>query len=309
MIAAVTGPPGYGKTHLFGRIEHLIGHEVFFVFVPDFGDQTLPLDHIRRHVVEALFDAPTGGPSPIETALARLCRPAFADYVADLPPTLVARHEALSRRLADSLDAVLEVVHRVKSLPPFLKLADSLVQVIPENAGIVRAFALGWAPSPWSGTARRWLQGQDLPDADRESLGLGEDAPTAIDVLRAVPALFGYDRPMMICCDQIEGVLKGKNEDAINYLSASLMELLQTVPTQIVLNCFRDSWDDFMKSAFAAFKMRVRQPIFRLDPMKPEQAIRQPADLAVRRRVDRCLCPAEGADASRPDPALRDPFR
>jgi S-DNA-T family DNA segregation ATPase FtsK/SpoIIIE len=274
MIAAVTGPPGYGKTHLFGRIEHLIGHEVFFVFVPDFSDQTSPLDHIRRHVVEALFDAPHGEPSPLEMALARLCQPAFADCFADLPPTLASRHEALGRRLADSPDAVLEVVRQVKSLGPFLKLADSLLQVIPEDAGIVRAFALGWCPSPWSGTARRWLQGQDLPDADREALGLGEAAPAAIDVLRAVPALFSYDRPMMICCDQIEGVLKGKNEDAINSLSASLMELLQTVPTQIVVNAFYDSWADFMKSAFNAFKMRVRQPAFRLEPMKSDQAVR-----------------------------------
>jgi hypothetical protein len=274
MIAVVTGPPGYGKTHLFGRIEHLVGHEVFFVFVPDFSDETPPLDHIRRYVVESLFDAPAGSSSPLETALARWCQPAFAEYFSNLTPTLATRHEALGRRLADSPDAVLEVVRQVKSLSSFLKLADSFVQVIPEDAGIVRALALGWSPAPWSGTARRWLQGQDLPDADREALGLGEDPPAAIDVLRVVPALFGFDRPMIICCDQIEGVLKGKNEDAINQLSSALMTLLGSVPTQIVLNCFLDSWNEFLKSAFSSFNMRVRQPIFQLEPMKPDQAIR-----------------------------------
>jgi S-DNA-T family DNA segregation ATPase FtsK/SpoIIIE len=274
MIAAVTGPPGYGKTHLFGRIEHLIGHEVFFVFVPEFIEKTPPLDHIRRYVIEALFDAPDGGHSPLEMALARLCRPAFADYFAGLPPTLASRYETMSRRLADSPEAVLEIVRQVKALGPFLKLADSLLHILPHDAGIVRALALGWAPAPWNSTARRWLQGQDLPDADREALSLGEEGPTSVDVLRTIPALFGHDRPMMICCDQVEGLLKGKNADAINRLSASLMELLQAVPTQIVLNCFRDTWDNFIGGTFPAFQARVKTPAFRLEPMKREQAMR-----------------------------------
>ena len=131
MIAIVLAPPGYGKTHLFGRIEHLVGHEVFFVFVPEFVDQTPPLDHIRRNVVEALFDTPSGGHPPIEIALARSCRAAFASYFADLPPTLATRHDTTIRRLEDSPEAVLEVVHQVKSLAPFQKLADSF----PESLG------------------------------------------------------------------------------------------------------------------------------------------------------------------------------
>jgi len=272
MIAVVTGPPGYGKTHLFGRVKHLIGHEVFFTFVPAFAQETPPLDHIRRHVVEALFEAPEGGHSPLEMALARTCRPAFAGYFADLPPTLAARHETMSRRLADSPEAVLEVVRQVKTAGPFLKLADSLIQVMKHDAGIVRALALGWAPAPSADFARRWLQGEDLPDADRQALGLGEEAPAPLDVLRAIPDLFGHDRPMMICCDQIEGVLQGKNAEAVNRLTTSLMDLLQALPAQIVLSCFFDSWQDGMKHVFGAFKMRVRQPLFRLDAMKPDQA-------------------------------------
>ena len=274
MIAAVTGPPGYGKTHLFGRIEHLIGHEVFFVFVPAFVEQTPPLDHIRWHVIEALFRVPDGGHSPLEMALARICRPAFAGYFADLPPTLAARHETMNRRLGESHEAVLEIVHQVKTVEPVLKLADSLVQVFPHDAGIVRALALGWAPAPWSATARRWLQGQDLPDVEREALGLDEEGPAPLKVIQAIPALFGHDRPMMICCDQIEGILIGNNSDAINRWTGSLMDLLQAVPVQIVLSCFLDRWNEFAKSGFGAFQMRVRKPVFRLEALKPEQAIR-----------------------------------
>jgi len=194
MIAVMSGPPGYGKTHLFGRIEHLVGHEVFFVFVPGFEERTSPLDHIRAHVVKSLFHAPEGGVSPLDLALARTCRPAFASYFAELPPTLAARHEPMTHRLGDSAETVLEIVRQVKTLEPFLKLADSLIPLFPHDAGIVRALALGWAPSPWSDTARRWLEGQDLPDADRETLGLAEDGPDPMEVLRAVPALFDYNQ-------------------------------------------------------------------------------------------------------------------
>ncbi|MHC5537194.1 FtsK/SpoIIIE domain-containing protein [Singulisphaera rosea] len=273
MIAVLTGPPGYGKTHFFGRIEHLLGHEVFFVFVPAFEEGSAPLEHVVWHVVESLFRSPEGGHSPLEKALADLCRPELARYFAELPPTLAARHEPMGRRLDESSDAVLELVRQIKSLNPFLKLADSFVQVLPSHAGIVRALSLGWTPSPWQTTAKRWLQGEDIPDAERNALGLPEDAPSPLDVLRAIPPLFGNLRPMMICCDQIEAILAGKSDDRINQLSSDLMDLLQSVPVQIVLSCFQDQWDKFYKSAFSAFKSRVRQPKFLLDDMTPENAI------------------------------------
>ena len=193
MIAVMTGPPGYGKTHLFGRIEHQVGRDVFFVFVPAFEPETPPLDHIRRHVVAALFRKVGDAPSTLELALARLCRPAFANYFADLPPTLAARHNSIRQRLADSPEAVLEVVRSVKTLAPFTKLADSLVSVLPSDAGVVRALALGWAPAPWSDTARRWLRGEDLPEADLKAVGLSNDSTDRDgSCSKPVPALFQH---------------------------------------------------------------------------------------------------------------------
>ena len=38
MIEVLLAPPGYGKTHLFGRIGHELDEEVLFVFVPAFED-------------------------------------------------------------------------------------------------------------------------------------------------------------------------------------------------------------------------------------------------------------------------------
>ena len=276
MIAVITGPPGYGKTHLFGRIEHQVGRDVFFVFVPAFEPETPPLDHIRRHVVAALFRRVGDAPTPAELALARLCGPALAAYFADLPPTLAARHDSLRRRLAEAPDVALEVARAVKTLPPFARLADSLVAVLPGDAGVVRALALGWAPAPWSDIARRWLQGQDLPEGDLKAVGLAPGPPTAMDVLKAVPPLFGHQQPMMICCDQIEGILQSeKKADLIGQFSQSLMDLLQSVPAQVVLSCFKDSWEEhILRNTLNAFQMRVRQPVFALEALKSNQAIR-----------------------------------
>ncbi len=226
-IAVITGPPGYGKTHLFGRIEHQVGQDVFFVFVPAFEPEKPPLQHIRRHVVAALFRKLGDRPSPLESALARLCRPAFADYFANLPPTLAARHESIRRRLGETPAAVLELLHPIKGLAPFVRLADSLVAVLSSDAGVVRALALGWAPAPWSDTAKRWLQGQDLPEADVQALGLTHEPPTIMDVLKAIPVLFQHQQPMMICCDQIEGVAQ-RSELIGRAGTQSLMDLLQT---------------------------------------------------------------------------------
>jgi energy-coupling factor transporter ATP-binding protein EcfA2 len=275
MIALMTGPPGYGKTHLFGRIEHIVGDDVFFVFVPAFVLGSSPLDHIRWHVVEALFRRREGLRAPIEMALARICRSAFVDYFADLPPTLRARHQTMYRRLDESAEAVVEITSKVKDLDPFLKLADSLTHVLAtEDAQIVRALALGWCPAPWSAAARRWLQGQDLPDADREALRLSDEAPTPLSVIRTIPALFRYDQPMMICCDQIEGLLQGSSSDAINQFSTAMMDLLHAVPVQLVMSLFEDKLEQFFRHVFAAFKMRVRQPYFTLDEMNSEHAIK-----------------------------------
>ncbi len=273
-IAVITGPPGYGKTHLFGRIQHQVGSDVFFVFVPAFEPETSPVDHIRRYVVATLFRKAGDGPSLLDQALAQLCRPALAEYFADLPPTLAARHDSLRQRLTESPAAVLEVVRSVKSLIPFSLLADSLVPLMPGDAMITRALALGWAPDPWANTACRWLQGQSLDETALKRVGLPEETPTALAVIRAIPALLQFQQPMMICCDQLEGILQG--DEAVktgSILSQTLMDLLHELPVQIVLSCFLDKWGELKKNFLAAIQDRFKDP-FRLESLKADQAVR-----------------------------------
>ena len=120
-ISVLLAPPGYGKTHLFGRIAHQIGGEVLFVFVPALMGQIDPLDHIQWFAVESLFRAPTGELSPLARALTRLCQASFLDYFDRLPPSLATRHQSLRQQLQERPEAAWEIVSQVRSPEPFLK--------------------------------------------------------------------------------------------------------------------------------------------------------------------------------------------
>src|SRR5262245_58929260 len=87
MVQVLLSPPGYVKTHLFGRIGHQLDEEVLFVFVPAFEDANKPLQHIRWHVIESLFRERPGRPSVLHQGLARLCQTSFVEYVSQFPPS------------------------------------------------------------------------------------------------------------------------------------------------------------------------------------------------------------------------------
>jgi S-DNA-T family DNA segregation ATPase FtsK/SpoIIIE len=272
MISVLLSPPGFGKTHLFGRIGSKLGDEVLFVFVPAFEDVSQPLEHIRWHVVETLFRQTAGNPSGLQRALARLCQPSFVQYVSQFPPSLAARYQALLPTLQEGSQAVLDLVQAVTPLEPFRRLAASIAHRLPHIAfPIVNALALGW--SPLADLARCWLRGDSLPKNDLAALGLPENAdpPRPLDVLKAIAPLLQYQTPLVICCDQIEMVLKAPKGP--EQVSAELVEILHQVPNQILLlSCLQTEWEKFLNSSFSAFRQRVANPQ-RLADLTESQAV------------------------------------
>src|SRR4051794_31561735 len=71
-ILLLLGAPGYGKTHLFGRIRHRQHRKVQFVFVPQIIDARRPGAHIRWHLVESLFEADPGNLPPLVSLMGQL---------------------------------------------------------------------------------------------------------------------------------------------------------------------------------------------------------------------------------------------
>ncbi|MCS6849686.1 MAG: FtsK/SpoIIIE domain-containing protein [Gemmataceae bacterium] len=278
-IPVLLAPPGYGKTHLFGRLAHQLNQQALFVFVPQLEDIRKPLEHIRWHTVESLFRVVKDEPTPLERLLARISRPSFLASFDKLPPSWKARHAAVHARLATSDDAVLEIVRGVRQLAPFRELADSAVPRFPElRSDVVRALMLGWSPERH--TVRRWLRGESLAEADLARVQLPAESPDAGQVIRAVAALMRFQTPVVVCCDQLESVLRDLEVGPM-CLSCALTGLLQEVPNQlIVLSCLEDKWLDMRDRVHASFLHRVET--FKLDHPNEEQGI----DMVRRRLKD-----------------------
>ena len=282
-IAVLLSNAGYGKTHLFGRVADALGGDVLFAFVGPVFEAQLerPLQHILWNVVEALFDPPAGGGPPwIEQLLARLCRPSFEAYFNQLPDLLRTRHQTLWQRLQADPLATLDVVRPVSEAAPYRRLAESLAKAFPTlRSEVVRALALGWSPD--AADARRWLRGDDLPEHECARLGLCQDPPEPERVIEAVATLLQrVGVPLVICCDQLEAVLKRPDVGPIN-LSNGLVGLLHSVPnTLIVLGCLEDAWGVVIANRMhESFLDRVHKPQ-KLATLTAGQAVE-----LVRRRV------------------------
>ncbi|HYT92178.1 MAG TPA: FtsK/SpoIIIE domain-containing protein [Gemmataceae bacterium] len=261
MVQVLLGPPGYGKSHLFGRIGHHLDEEVLFVFVPAFEDISRPLQHIRSHVVESLFRERGGRPPVLHRALARLCQPSFIEYLSQFPPSLAARHQGLLQSLQSEPEAVLGMIQAVTSIVPFQRLAASIASRLPQVPfPVVNALALGW--SPLADVARRWLRGDFLPKEELARLGLPEDAGPAspLEVLKGIAPLLRYQTPVILCCDQVE--LTFKHPEGPRQISAELIEILHQLPNVVmVLSCLQTEWPKFLDKSVMAFRQRVAKAL------------------------------------------------
>lgn len=280
-IPVLRAPPGFGKTHLFGRVSHQLRHEVLFIFVPQLESLTKPLDHIRWHVVESLFAVDEWG-TPLETALARACLGSFRSWFDWLPESLRNRHRdviaTLSANDQEAVKTVLEIVRANRDVDPFLGFANSLAAHHPDlSRDIVRALALAWSPAKSS--VRPWLRGESLPEEQLAELGLPADAPQPIQVLTSLARLFARDMPFVICCDQLEGVLS-QGEDAVLRLTTDLTGLLQSVPNQLItVSCLQDRWDEVNSWVDRSFQDRI-------DVLTLENPTASQATELVRRRIE-----------------------
>lgn len=260
-IQVLLGPPGYGKTHLFGRIARKLRAGALFVFVPQIEDVSRPLGHVGHHVVRSVFKRPTDGHSPVEAALARLCRPSFLALVSALPRPLATEYAGLRGRLEAGDDAVWDIIGRREALQPFQALGNSLAAAFPDlDANVVRALALGWAPAHERDLAERWLRGESLLEDQARRLGLPDEPPGPVDVIKTVAALVAGPAPMVLCLDQLD-VLLTEKETAPLHFSNAMMLLRGSIPNLLlVLGCLQVDWTVMAADKFSrAFRDRTAE--------------------------------------------------
>jgi S-DNA-T family DNA segregation ATPase FtsK/SpoIIIE len=265
----LVGAPGYGKTHVFGRVRNAEAGRLFFVYVPQLLDLKRLAKHVRWHLVDALFHAENSPYRPLQQFLAALLAPSFRSYFAALPAAFVARHQALCQRVAADPLAVLDVLGRIDDLLPFHRLADSFVARFPRfSADILRALVL--ALSPAAQEARCWLQGDTLSGAKLADLCLPPLPPDPKTLLHAVAVLLQQlHLPVLLCFDQFEAVLK--EEHGPKAITTEVMGWVDEIPNLlVVLSCLEGEWKTLADRGFKSFLDRVQ--VLTLETLTPGQA-------------------------------------
>jgi hypothetical protein len=276
-IAILRSTPGFGKTHVLGRVGHHCDDKALFVFVRQMEEHGSPTKHVHWHILDRLFGTLPGQRPLLHNILARLCQPSFRCYFDALPHTVKTQHQALRERLDDRPETVLEIVREAKETAPFLALADSMAKRLPMlPADIIRALALGW--SPRDGEAWRWLRGDQLDDAQLAELRLPPEPPTTSRLLLTLAALLKrLGMSLVVCCDQSEKFLR--TPGAFDELTTSLMGWLDATPNLVlVLTFLKDDWHVLGTPIFHSFLDRSQ--ILDLDPLQGTEAVE-----LVRRRL------------------------
>jgi S-DNA-T family DNA segregation ATPase FtsK/SpoIIIE len=270
-IGILQATPGFGKTHVLGRVGHRLGPNGLFVFVPQMEEYGSPANHIQWHILDRLFRATPGQTPILLQLLAQLCQQSFQKYFDALPHTIKKRHDSLRERLDNRPDAVLEIIKESKETAPFVALGESMASRFPDvSPEVLRALALGW--SPLSFEAWRWLRGDQLEEAQAATLNLPEQPPTATDVLQTLAALLKRIKmTLVVCCDQSEGFLR--KPAAIDEMTSSLMGWLEKVPNLVlILSMLKDSWKKLDSGGFfQAFADRSQA--LDLDRLNGDQAV------------------------------------
>jgi hypothetical protein len=262
-IHLLRGPAGYGKTHLFGRVQHEQGQRVQFVFVPAPPDPVRATEYVGWRVVEALFHSAGDTHTPIRRHLAGVLRASFVAYLDQLPAGLRARCTEVRLALADDPFTVLEIVAPVTDLAPYHALADSVRKRLPELSGsVVRALLLGLSPA--ADDARAWLRGEadQIPDERLQALRLQDRSPDLTEVIRATATLLARVKvPLVLCLDQLDLLYKASPDEFCS-LAGHLMGWLQEIPNLVViLGCVDEQWKTILKQQqnVQSFLQRVRE--------------------------------------------------
>ncbi|MFO0824028.1 MAG: FtsK/SpoIIIE domain-containing protein [Gemmataceae bacterium] len=272
-VRAFIGPAGYGKTHLFGRLQQVQADDVHLAFLAappglDSGDKQKQLESaLRWRFIESLLYSPHSL-APFRLFLARLLVPSFRAYFDQLSPGLQAKCATVRNSLEADPLTVLEILGPVEALGPYHQLADSLRAALPHCSGpVVRALVLSISPA--GDDVRWWLRGEadQVPEQRLAALRLLDrdgqplDSPPLTDFLLAVAELLRMNKvPLVLCFDQLEELFKN-DRSGFSTLTGQLMSWLQEVPNLLIgIGCLAGTWKELRaESGFASFIQRVAE--------------------------------------------------
>jgi hypothetical protein len=174
-------------------------------------------------------------------------------------------------------------------------LVKGLHNSYPANAlnhqDVFRALALLRSHDlPTVGIAHAWLQGYDVDEAMRKSLGFLKPPPSPVEIVRGLMWVMSLAGPTLIAVDQIDGVLSvggsdfGGAPDFTKLLTAGLLDLAAVIGRgTVVVTCLLSSWEIIKSLGPTPLEQRFTTPA----PLRLAQR-----DIFVRKLIADRLAPA-----------------
>ncbi len=296
----VTSPqPGYGKSHLIGRLFQELAYRATLVYLRPFEDVTTCWKTILLKVVQELGfpeqkpGGPPGGavPTQLETfahgVLAHMAASGFrknptVHYLLDTPLSLIRKEGRWKRWLLGDGHRNKFMAGCVKQLGHYgIRLNASPVSWI----NVLLACAYQLPSDPESKTAcEDWLKGGGITMDEAESIGIRPDDMAKPDAssgdinqickqrLTDFCRLAGFFRPFVFCFDQTE--IYGKDPELARAFGAVVQALRDEVPNQMtVVTANRDPWLQRIKPLWEdAYLHRLSLPL-ELEALNREQAV------------------------------------
>ncbi len=153
-------------------------------------------------------------------------------------------------------------------------LVGGLIRSDPANAlkhqDVFRALALLRSHDlAIVGVAHAWLQGFDVEETMRKSLGFLTPPPSPVEIVRGLLWVMGLAGPTLIAVDQIDGVLSagggsefGEAPDFTKLLTAGLLDLATVAGrSTIVVTCLASSWEIIKRDGPNPLVQRFTTPV------------------------------------------------
>ena len=250
------GEPGLGKTHLMMRFNRQVGTGGLFVYVEPFGDASSPFRHILRRVMVSLCRTLDGEqPSNLKRFIGHVISHAMADVFENFQPW---KGRPLYGKLAINFRRdPLYVFHYLTQPKTQSMVASRVVQSLQSKYPQIDVeffeVLLRVLDPELEMTARKWLQGVELPDEELERLQVKNsisDDYRAFEVIRSIGCLAAGYHPLVLVFDQIESLRTGADSAApFIALGNAIARLRNYVPsTMLVACCLKDAWVERLRA-------------------------------------------------------------
>lgn len=283
------GDVGAGKTHVIGTIcQRIAGTDGAYSFaeVKPLLNAKRPLKHLLAAVVTNLNQRPPGDGDL--TQLDRITARITAKFLRRTYEAKQGDVRAQAFAMAADIEAAPAKLWNVGKNEPKWGAISSMIKnwlvgETPQVSSKVLKVFLQYAVQHKRSLVIEWLKGESLDEEDLAQLGLKHDEgereieaveSRAADTLLTLGHLLRYDRPLVVCFDQLESLEEHESTEKIRAFAHMVQFLFNTVPGMMLVTSVRgEKWTEMRGRIDAAALQRIESSPFRLKACTKDWAL------------------------------------